>query len=532
MRVLRTQFSTTGNIKIVSLLLVWIIIIFITLHNFATTTEIRSRTTSYQFYKHRIRLWNEGRCIDSPDGKRLEVYFCDPDVEQAFSLDSDHKLIYERTGGCVGYSKSEEGYFTNQPLHLQECDASEGIGYFDLINGSYIMVRPLKNSHSESAPHFITPLLRDDSQLVKLQKHQKYVCINGAVGLTKFDKERSRVILSEESFFQEDRKLLKNAPIIARSDDSCDFKACGFNKRISPIEKLPADQIQRCTKPWECVTLVVKTARRPHLVTRLAQSVRDSYGYDLPIACYDDGPDDYPQDIRDRLAQYPLLTYVVSDDEDLGIAEGRNQALKMVDTKYFFLLDDDMMFMNTTDMQTMIDILDMTDATLVGGQLYHFRNWAALLKFGYFGGTLRRLGYFPGTCAKLNQTVPNFPRCFRCELNSNIWMAKTEPILQIGGWDPELKVYEHKDIFIKMKAAGYKLVTCKGIILKHAQPKKGSSDQVEGYYQKRHRGLQRYYSMTSGRYNIHDIFDYHGADVNEDGDPVLVNGPPPSDYVC
>ena len=205
MRVLRTQFSTTGNIKIVSLLLVWIITIFITLHNFATKTEIRSRTTNYQFYKHRIRLWNEGRCIDSPDGKRLEVHFCDPDVEQAFSLDNDHKLIYERTGGCVGYSKSEEGSITNQSLHLQECDTSEGVGHFDLINGSYIMVRPLQISHLESAPLFITPLF--DQKLWKLN-YQK-VCINGTVGLTNFDKERSRVILSEESFFQEDRKILK-----------------------------------------------------------------------------------------------------------------------------------------------------------------------------------------------------------------------------------------------------------------------------------------------------------------------------------
>ena len=528
MKALTRQLRTRFSFEIVPIL-VWIIIIFITLHDFATTTEIRSRNTSYQFYKHRIRLWNEGRCIDSPDGKRLEVYFCDPDVEQAFSLDSDHKLIYERTGGCVGYSKSEEGSITNQSLHLQECDTSEGVGHFDLINGSYIMVRPLQISHLESAPHFITPLFDIDQKLWKL-KYQK-VCINGNVGLTNFDKKRSRVILSEESFFQEDRKILKNA-VIPPSNDSCDFKACGFNRRISPIEKLPTDQVQRCTKPWECVTLVVKTARRPHLVARLAQSVRDKYGYDLPIACYDDGPDDYPQDIRDRLAQYPLLTYVVSDDEDLGIAEGRNQALKMVDTKYFFLLDDDMTFMDITDMQTMIDILDTTDTILVGGQLYHSRNWAALLKFGYFGGTLRRLGYFPGTCAKLNQTVPNFPRCFRCELNTNVWMAKTEPILQIGGWDPELKVYEHKDVFIKMKAAGYKLVTCKGIYLKHNKPKKGSPDQVEGYSQKRHRRLQRYYSMTSGRYNIHDIFDYHGADVNEDGEPVLVNGPPPSDHVC
>ena len=274
-RQLRTRFSS----EIVSFFLVWIIIIFITLHNFATKTEIRSRTTSYQFYKHRIRLWNEGRGVlihqMVKDWKCTSVTLMWSKL-LAWIVISDHKLIYERTGGCVGYSKSEERSITNESLHLQECDASESVGHFDLINGSYIMVRPLQNSHLESGPHFITPLFDIDQKLWKLN-YQK-VCINGTVGLTNFDQKRSRVILSEESFFQKDRKILKTA-VIPPSDDSCDFKACGFNRRISPIKKLPTDQVQRCKKPWECVTLVVKTARRPHLVARLAQSVRDKYRY-------------------------------------------------------------------------------------------------------------------------------------------------------------------------------------------------------------------------------------------------------------
>jgi GT2 family glycosyltransferase len=440
-------------------------------------------------------------------------------VEQTFILSDDNKLIYERTGGCVGYSESAGGGFTNIPLYLTDCNADKGVGYFEIINGSFISLRVSHTSISESDPVFITPM----------STVGKIACINSSVGLTDLDYIKSRIVLSEESVFQQDRKILRDA-MIPRETDSCDFKACGFNNHIAPIRKLPEDKINICKKPWECVTLVVKTARRPHLVVRLAQSVRDSYGYDLPISCYDDGPDDYPQIIKDQLSQFPLLKYFISEDVDLGIAEGRNRALKTVETKYVFILDDDVLFMNTTDIRTMIDILDTTDAVLVGGRLVGRANFAALMKFGYYNGTLRRLGYFPGTCEKLNQTVPNFPQCFRCELNSNIWMARTESILKIGGWDPELKIVEHKDVFIRMKAAGLKLATCRGIFLLHKKPKEESEEQVEGYYEKRHRSIWRFRRLSNARYNIHDVFSYGGADVSENGDPILNNGPPPPPF--
>ena len=79
-----------------------------------------------------------------------------------------------------------------------------------------------------------------------------------------------------------------------------------------------------------------------------------------------------------------------------------------------------------------------------------------------------------------------------------------------------------------MKAVGYKLVTCKGTYLQHDKPNKDSPDQVEGYSEKRHRGLGSFVKLISGRYNVHNIFSYHDEDVDEDGDPVFVHGPPPS----
>ena len=67
-------------------------------------------------------------------------------------------------------------------------------------------------------------------------------------------------------------------------------------------------------------------------------------GYDLRIIAYDDGPNDYPQEVWDDMAQYPFLQYKIGDSDDMGISLGRNLALKMVKTKYFLLVDDDHVF--------------------------------------------------------------------------------------------------------------------------------------------------------------------------------------------
>ena len=38
--------------------------------------------SGYIFHNHRLRLWYEGRCIDSSDGEKLTIQFCDPDFQQ------------------------------------------------------------------------------------------------------------------------------------------------------------------------------------------------------------------------------------------------------------------------------------------------------------------------------------------------------------------------------------------------------------------------------------------------------------------
>ena len=300
-----------------------------------------------------------------------------------------------------------------------------------------------------------------------------------------------------------------------------------------PIRLLPTEHVTRCHKHWECVTVAVKTSRRPHLIIRLAQSIRDSFGYDLPIACYDDGPGRYSEDVMTKIAEFPLLNYVIGEHDDYGIAEGRNRALSLVQTKYFLLLDDDVAMLNTSDLTTMVDILDTTDAAVVGGSLRSRSNIAGLLKFGYFNGSKRKLGLFPGTCNKLNRTVPNFPFCFQCELNLNLFMGKTDLIRATGGWDPDLKILEHKDIFIRIKAAGLKLAICKGVVLDHDPPQYKGDHGAEneelkgdpGYMEKRRRSFVPFRELLPNRYNVQSIFMRKEVDVDDEGNVMYFDRP-------
>ena len=486
-------------------------------HN-SISLEGRLSAQSYHFYNHRLRLWNEGRCVDATDEGEIFVTFCDPDRKQSFSLTSDHRLVYERLGRCVKFVASEE-WTVPVAVALVECSAVES--HFTLdddIGGSFL--KQIVNDKELC----LTP--------ISLTNHSKPVrspCLNDPVRLTKCDEVASRIVLMEEAFFQEDRKLLKGGVI--QQGSLCDFKACSFNRR-EPVKTLPPDQVKQCTNLSDCVTFVTKTSKRPHFILRLAKSIRTNLGHDLPFVVYDDGPDDLSEETRHELAEYPLLKYIVSNNKDLGIAEGRDLAILQVRTKYLFLLDDDMIVTPQTNLQKLVGVLDETDTSVVSASCTNGCTFDSFLQFGYFHekSSKRRLGQFKGACSLANQTIPGFPGCVRCDITSNIFLARTDHVLDIGGWDPELKIVEHRDFFIGLKAAGLKLVVCNGVTLYHARPREGSDEQGgEEYLEKRRRGGIRFKKLILNRWNLHAVFQqsFDTFTLNEAGDvEFLIKGDP------
>lgn len=445
------------------------------------------------FTGQRIKIWYGGRCIDADgDNKHLVVSHCNPDWDQTFSLTAEGKLIYDPTEQCAVINK-------DKPLALSLGDCNEAV-IFNLYNESFI------RTEMQGRTMCVSPTMQTD-----VHKANKYTCLYVPLALTECNEEDSRMELIEESFFKMERKAFVDS--VAPDTGSCQFKACGLNPPAKAVEMLRPLYSTRCQKVFDCVTVITKTARRPYLVMRLAQSIRDKKGYDLRVIAYDDGPNDYPPEVWDDIAKYPFLQYMIGESDDMGISLGRNLALKMVKTKYFLLVDDDHVFNDKTNLDKMIEILDTTDATLVGGKFEGFMKFAGALKFGEYHGR-QEFAIFSGHC---DRTLPQFG-CEQCDSTSNIFMAKTHPVLEMGGWSEELLIAEHADFFVKMKAYGNKVVYCDDIEVINQQE---SPEERSKSYQKLRYDMgrkNRMFRLMNARYNVNGLFwcsEYEVINENE-----------------
>ena len=433
---------------------------------------------------YKLRLSYTGKCVgSSPDG-RVRVMFCDPgEEEQYFQLLPDGKLQFgsDGEGKCVQLGMGETR------LILGKC--SSGALRFEFVNGSYLQtldgevkcVSPIKAAKDGLVPNR-TPANRDP------------------VTLTRCDKDASKIELIEKASFLESRRHLL-LPLPLPGPTKCDFPACGINKEAPSAQPLPLAQVERCLNLSRCITVVTKTARRPQLVMRMVESLRavDKYR-DIAVVAFDDGGEEYSSEIMEKIAEFPNLEYVIGDEKDMGISRGRNLALKRVRTKYFMLLDDDNLINNLSDLELLVEILDTTDASLVGGAYKYNRDFAGFLNFGFHSSGKRALFASYGSCKKKKDIIPNFPSCVRCELTANAFMAKTRDIINVGGWSDELKVMEHKDLFLRLKAEGKKVVYCPKFKVLNRKPEKEL--QTEGYWLLRRKREGHMRVLFNNRWNI------------------------------
>ena len=442
----------------------------------------------------RVRFF-KGKCLGTLNGTAVQAVFCDPNRRQSFSFTESGSLKLQRTGQCL--QKADTSIFSSgHLLKFSDCDRALK---FKMVKGTFMQ---LINYDRHAYVDFtcLTPVKIEDSMIKKMSNPK----LGDLVGLMPCDKDFSNITLLDDKVFMRKRKfLIQPSP---PRNSTCDYPSCALNKRAPPVKLLPPDQIRRCHNLADCVTVVTKTARRPHLVTRLAQSIRDVKGYDLPMVAMDDGGEPYSQEIKRMVSQYKNLKYIISDNEDLGIAEGRTLAVKQVKTKYFLLLDDDSVVSNQTDIELLTQILDTTDASLVGGKVADSSGgFASILHFGYSPENgRRRLTLYRGACPKLNETIENFPECMRCDVTTNVFMAKTKDILEVGGWSEELKIMEHKDLFLRLKAAHKKVVYCPEFqIYNEKERKKDSPSDDGGVYRKKRFG--RFALMKAMLANIWNV---------------------------
>ena len=450
-------------------------------------------TSSQKLKSYRIQFSNAGNCIGVSNELTLEVTFCDPTMKQTFRFGEDGTLVFHPTSQCLQLRNE-----SNPTYKLMLGSCSDISLRFTLRNNHYLEVNGAELN--ANGVQCLSPL-RSTNSTQALQAAVGPV-LEDAVGLLICDNEISEITLIEENEFVNRRKALL-VPQTAKYDD-CDFPACGINKITPSVKLISPAKVQRCYNISECVTIVTKTAGRPALVLRMAQSVRDVKGYDLPIIAYDDAAGmHYPEVVMEEIAKFKNLKYFIDEREDVGIALGRNMALQHVKTKYFLLLDDDTVINDKTDIELLTRILDTTDATLVGGRFDNDNDkpFAGFFHFAKDSKTSERsLTLSRSACIIANETIVNFPSCVKCDTTKNAFMAKTIEVLKVGGWSEELKVVEHKDIFLRLKAADKKVVYCSEFQIYNRV-------QTSDRYAKLRKGrIQKFVEMFNNIWNIQKVY--------------------------
>lgn len=460
----------------------------------------------------RIEMWFAGKCIGVSPRGRVETMFCNPRDRQYFQFLPDGRLLF----GDLKNSNQEKSSYNNTSNHdnsgyrkcvregtsgLELGDCSTALMFELSPNSSFLYSQPTTQNKKCLSPFKIT----STGRIPKL-----YPINHDPVGLTGCDQDASRVTLHEENQFQEDRKYLK-LPLPA-SNPKCDFPGCGINPPLPPASLVGTSE--RCFVLSSCITVLTKTARRPHLVLRMIDSLRGFQQYrDLPVVVIDDGVGPHSEEIMKRIAECPNLRYVIVEERDIGISQGRNLGLQLVKTKYFLLIDDDNLFLPSTNLEMLVNILDTTDASLVGGKYSDHKDFSSFLEFKYArvrltGKTLPVLkANIPGSsCSRTNDTIPSFPGCMRCDVTSNNFLARTRDVIEVGGWSKELKAQEHLDLFIRLKAARKKVVYCPSHEVANVKPT--GEDRVKGYRSLRHGREVQMRSLFANRWNVVHRYDY------------------------
>jgi len=145
------------------------------------------------------------------------------------------------------------------------------------------------------------------------------------------------------------------------------------------------------------ITILIKTIKRPELCQRLVSSIKTFY---------------------------PEVKILVLDDEDdMGVSAGRNELVRMCETKYCMLLDDDCIFTPYTNIEKVLEM--MGDYDMVGLEvLEKGRELNYKGRYEVDGSVVKMVGGEP------------------LEFIPNVFIAKTESLRKYP-WDEEYKIGEH-----------------------------------------------------------------------------------------
>ena len=196
------------------------------------------------------------------------------------------------------------------------------------------------------------------------------------------------------------------------------------------------------------VTFLIKAFKREWCVLRLIKSLLKFYP-EAKVLVVDDS-EFFSEKISALIGdQYIHTSY------NVGLSAGRNIGLNKIDSEYFFLLDDDVVFNEKTDVERLLIYMKDNDLDICSVDFKDYGLVSRLFrgKYKIQGKTLRR---------DMHRQSSDLDFVLNC------FLAKTEVVKKIM-WDDRIKIgYEHDDFFLRVKAfGGVRIGHCHEVSIDH-----------------------------------------------------------------
>jgi len=219
------------------------------------------------------------------------------------------------------------------------------------------------------------------------------------------------------------------------------------------------------------VTLMIKTFNRKNSLIRLLRSL-NKMTISFPILIADDSKKPYKEEILLLFKKMNIEYHVLPFDS--GLSAGRNFLLRRVKTPFLILCDDDFVFDKRADVENALDLLIKLQYDILGGSFYNYicvENindlFALFLKpkkiLRYFFSipkVSRYIGRFHVTDNYCKLEITNKKTndlILNADVLNNFFIARTNSLKQLNGWDEKFKLGEHEDFFYRAKLQGFKI---------------------------------------------------------------------------
>lgn len=193
--------------------------------------------------------------------------------------------------------------------------------------------------------------------------------------------------------------------------------------------------------------ILIKSFMRHDVLLMTLQSLRKHFNGRIIVL--DDSPE-LTTIIESQINQFNVELH--KTEPNIGLSAGRNRMLKMVQSDYFLLMDNDFVLSDPDAITKLTLVSQHTNATIVGGLLWDCGALKARPWCGYFD-------YDPDHELVLKfydrEKIPkkqiNGINYYECRFCQNFFLGRTEDFLRYNlSWDDNLKNQEHEDFFIRL----------------------------------------------------------------------------------